>query len=137
MLLLIYSFLDEFAQPSGTSVHSPTKDGDTRESEPSSSDYNEPTTTDEQPKKFLPDNKLKSSAIERDFMSPCGVTTVFQSNKYCSDEMVVSQNRLAKESELPKNVIWRNELVCGKLCTAKALHEEVTVIMITIATSLQ
>ena len=70
-------------------------------------------------------------------MSSCGITGISQSTKYHSGEMVMSRNRLVKESELSKNGICRQQLVCGKLCTAKALHEEVTVIMITISTSLQ
>ena len=52
-----------------------TKDDDTHESEPSSSDYNE-TGTDwdkEQPKKciLISSDEGVSSIIKRDFMSPC------------------------------------------------------------------
>lgn len=75
-----------------------------------------------------------SSAIKKDFISPREITGISQSPNHHSDEMVVSRNRSIKESELPKN---------GKLYTADeafketSLNEEVTVIMITIATSLQ
>ena len=72
-----------------------------------------------------------SLAIERHFMSPCGITGISQSNNFHSGEMVISRNK-----------IWGQQLVCGKSSTAEAfketsLHVEVTVIMITIATSLQ
>ena len=74
-----------------------------------------------------------SSAIKKD-TSPREITGISQSANHHSDEMVVSRNRSVKESELPKN---------GKLYTADeafketSLNEEITVIMITIATSLQ
>ena len=57
---------------------------------------------------------------------------ISQSNKYHSGITELSRNRVVKEFELSKNGIWQKQLVCGKLCT-----EEVIVIMIKIATSLQ
>ena len=130
-----FLFIDEVFQTNEVPVISPTNDSDTRELELNN---NETDGDKEQLKKFIlmpiDEAEVLFPAIERDFMRFFGRARISQSNNYCSGEMVVS-NRSVKKFELSKNGIWQQQLVCDKSCTT-SLHE-VTVIMITIATSLQ
>lgn len=114
-------------------VINPTKDDDTRVTEPNSNDCNETATNNikEQPKNFvlMPIEVVPSARFDS-----CDNVTDNYHTGYYTGKMVVSQ-KLVGQVEL-LNEIWGQQLVCGTF-KGSSLHEEVIVIMTTISTSLE